>query len=168
MNHHCQPSSHDIRLAQLQLTHAIRHLARAEMVRTGTVYRPAPDAPSTYPELLSVDLSAGILPVWDGASTDGLYLSPDDNYRFRFWHDHGHLVSGLNFTPEQENELQHAHHLPVIADMVGRDSLALHLYHADTVGQTEYNVAHKVFPTDQLAFDVAYVCDRDKALASVF
>lgn len=157
----------EIYRARSELTHAVSTLARQASTTSKLTYRPASDAPDTWSALQNVDLTTGVLPVWDGASADSLYLSAEHNYIFRFWHDLGHLSTGLGFTPDQEAELQHEHHLPAVASLVGADTLAYRLYHADTVGQIDYVVRNLVFPADQLTFDLAYIDDADRALALV-
>lgn len=154
--------------ARHSLSGAIDYLARRERAYTGIGMVAVADAPDTWEALQAVDLTAGVLPVWDGASGSTVYATPEDNYAFRYWHDMGHLRHGLSFTPDDEITLQHEHHLPRVAAIVGTDSLAYRLYHADTVGQIEYVMQHHRFPDDQLAFGVAYLRDRARALDTVF
>lgn len=129
------------------------------------------------------------LPVYGGASDQTIYTSEAANHAFRYWHDMGHIQFHLSFTPSDESRLQKGYHLddmwrvlgrPVTGDVDGTvtvdwrvDSdtvvdraalLAFRMYYADTVGQIEYIVRNGKFPTDQLAFVLAYVTDAPTAL----
>lgn len=157
--------------ARIMLSGAIIQLAARTVAETGIRYQAQADAPNEYDALLSAYATAQntlILPVWNGASNHALYLSPHTNHAFRYWHDMGHVQHGMSFTYADEYDLQYHWHAPAIADIVGYGSLAWQLYWADTVGQLEYANDHHAFPSNQLAFDVAYVEDSYRALRGEF
>lgn len=128
-------------------------------------------APNTHPALMEAWKRAqvlGYLDIWNGASEDAIYV-PEVNLEFRFWHDMGHISTGLTFTPEDERELQERHHIGELLNLgLVRDELPMRLYVADTIGQIEYSTAHGDFPGNQKAFAQAYVLDKPRALETVF
>lgn len=132
-----------------------------------------PDAPDTWDELRSVDISTG-LPVWNGASDSSIYLDADHNIMFRYWHDLGHLRYDKSFSIQDEIDLQWQYHMRELwywlADKDYSDArdLAMDMYVADTIGQIEYVQIHHKFPNDQLAFVNAYVNDKNNALRMRF
>lgn len=134
---------------------------------------PTADAPNTWDELRSVDLSTG-LPVWNGASESSIYIDSDHNVMFRYWHDLGHLRYDKSFTPEDEIALQWQYHMRELWYWLAREdysdahNLAMDMYVADTIGQIEYAQVHHDFPADQLAFVNAYVANKQSALKQRF
>lgn len=161
----------ELQAARYRLVGAIVRQAQDAIQRTGIRPFATEDAPNTYAELQAAyhrAMYTGKLPVWEGGSATSLYLSPWANHQFRYWHDTGHVENGLSFTLEDESELQVQHHFPLICKSVGIESLAAQLYWADTVGQLEYNARQGKFPTNQLAFDIAYVENPSSALNSGF
>lgn len=145
-------------------------LQAATFDATGVMPMPCSDAPNNYGELLQAAarwqyaLGDVFLPVWDGASDDSIYGSAAANHAFRYWHDMGHIAHHCSFTPEDEIRLQFDHHLPIVADHFGVDSLEYRMYFADTVGQIEYISANGKFPSNQAAFVSAYVRNARLAL----
>lgn len=87
-----------------------------------------------------------------------VYETRIDNIWFRFVHDMGHMLYGLDFTHEAEATL----HLklwnwletqPQFHALTAKEQRwAWAVYTADTQGQTEYEQKHGKFPTDQRAF----------------
>ena len=188
--------------ARRQLTIAIQQLAKDTIRATGINYNAiSPEywhGPDTWEDLQRVYAEAEALshksayvgmPVFGGACDQTIYLTPEANHAFRYWHDMGHVRYNMSFTPEDEATLQRRYHLddmwrelgrPVAADQDGHvtmdhtvisDSavalgalLAFKMYYADTIGQIEYIVARGKFPTDQLAFVLAYVDNPKMAL----
>lgn len=145
----------DYTRAAADLGRAIDQVAWTAQARHGIRFVTAPDAPNTYEALLVEAEEAcrtGVLRVWDGASADTMY-GTEGNYRFRAWHDLGHLANALSFTPDDERELQVAHHIPEIeAAGIEVGTLPWMLYVADTVGQIDHIVQFGTFPDDQAGF----------------
>jgi hypothetical protein len=137
---------------------------------TGVMPVPCSDAPNNYGELLQAAarwqyaLGDVFLPVWDGASNDSIYGSAAANHAFRYWHDMGHIAHHCDFTPDGEFNLQFDHHLPIVADHFGIDSLEYRMYFADTIGQIEYVVENGRFPANQAQFVSTYVRNARLAL----
>lgn len=137
---------------------------------TGVMPVPCSDAPNNYGELLQAAarwqyaLGDVFLPVWDGASDDSIYGSAAANHAFRYWHDMGHIAHHCDFTPDGEFNLQFDHHLPIVADHFGKDSLEYRMYFADTVGQIEYVETNGKFPGNQAQFVSTYVRNARLAL----
>lgn len=161
----------DLDSAAHELERTIRRLAAEEVARNNIRPHFTSEAPDTWDALVKAGdsmHSTGILPIYDGASDAAIY-SPQANGAFRFWHDLGHLSTGLTFTPDDERTLQYAHHLPVIERAgIARNTLPWLMYHADTVGQIDHVVTHGEFPVNQRAFVAAYVIDPTEALAVQF
>lgn len=159
----------DFTEARKQLTWTINALAT--IVEHERKIRPdfRPDAPNEYFDLVKAGSQmafTGLLPIWDGASDSAIYLSAQVNRRFRFWHDMGHLETGLSFSAADEEALQRDHHIPLIEQFgVERGSLAWKLYEADTVGQIEYHRQFGDFPGNQLGFSTTYALSPADALA---
>lgn len=103
------------------------------------------------------------LPVWNGASETSIYSSPEVNFAYRAWHDWTHLQ--LQADIDQAGEYQVSlHHLRDAAHAgVPADELAA--LWADSHGQNEYYARHGDFVVDQRAFVLAYIEDREAALA---
>lgn len=153
------------------LSRRIVRLASVVQAKSGIAPNFTDPAPDNYPALLAAYKRAqvsGTLDIWSGASDDAIYPA-EINGQFRFWHDMGHIEHGLSFTPEDETELQERYHVWELRNLgLDKDSLAMRLYLADTIGQIEYSTAHKAFPGDQAAFARAYVLDKPRALDLVF
>lgn len=157
--------------ASRALSRRITRLALEVKANSGIRPRFTADAPNNHPDLLKAYEKAqitGELDIWNGASDSAIYPA-DVNFQFRFWHDMGHISHGLTFTPEDETELQERYHIWELRNLgLDTDSLPLRLYKADTLGQIEYMITHRVFPEDQAAFARTYVLDKAKALETVF
>ena len=161
----------ELQSARIRLSGAMIRLAAQTVAETGIRYAAQPEAPGTYADLMAAYDRAQhtkVLPVWNGASRQSLYLSAHTNWAFRYWHDMGHVRQHLTFSILDETDLQYYFHAPTIDRIVGMGSLASQLYWADTVGQLKYLEAQGDFPRNQLAFDVAYVEHGDDALSMVF
>lgn len=155
--------------ARQQLTRVVETLAIMVSAQRKILPDFRPDAPNEYTALLKAGSQmafTGKLPIWDGASDTAIYLSAQVNREFRFWHDMGHLETGLSFSAADEEKLQRDHHIPLIERFgVERGSLAWKLYEADTVGQIEHYLAFEDFPEDQLRFSATYALSPADALA---
>ena len=100
-------------------------------------------------------------------NADTAIYGAEGNAWFRFFHDLGHMLYGLDFTAEDENKL-HAllwvHHLEGTRTFAELSKLEQELvslvYDADTTGQTDYFTEHGEFPADQTAFAIAYLKER--------
>ena len=102
------------------------------------------DAPEKYGDLVQqVNLT-----VYAGNSDLTIYGAPEDNHRFRAWHDSLHLGHGLSFNDAHEYAVAREHakifetYSAFAADMV----------YADVQGQVDYLNVHGEFPTDQITF----------------
>lgn len=155
--------------ARQQLSRVVEHLSIMVSAQRKILPDFRPDAPNEYTELLKAGSKmafTGRLPIWNGASETAIYLHSSTNMQFRFWHDMGHLETGLSFSAADEEKLQRAHHIPLIERFgVERGSLAWKLYEADTVGQIEHYLAFGDFPADQLRFSATYALSPADALA---
>jgi len=118
-------------------------------------WRPDPRAPETLPEMQRAYrhciIHATPFPIWDGASDDTIYISANDNYAFRFWHDMLHLALYAETILVDEVELGHIHVGCVMAQF-GMHSLEAAMMRADTIEQSKYEAEHGHFPVNQLAF----------------
>jgi hypothetical protein len=159
----------DFTAARQQLTRLVHSQSLISQAQRGIVPDFRPDAPDEYLALCRAGGQMAFtrkLPIWDGASDSTIYLSAEANRQFRFWHDMGHLETGLSFSAADEEALQRAHHIPRLEKFgLERGSLAWKLYEADTVGQIEYYLQFRDFPTDQLAFSTTYALSPADALA---
>ena len=113
----------------------------------------SPDAPSTYPALQAAftqaQLTGAPLPVSNLYCDDTIFLEPEDNIAFRFWHDTSHCRLGLSFALTDEWRLT-MHHLAVL-EAAGFDhgSDEYRLLRLDLIGQiTLIGVAGR-FPHNQ-------------------
>lgn len=170
----------DIDLACDVLGYAVTQLACMTRERTGIDWRPSGDAPDNYEDLQHAyaramhwpDTPFAILPVYAGAAEQTIFGTPEANYAFRYWHDTGHVLHGLDFTLAQETRLQTQYHGPELAVFLHRVygpsadlKLIMALYRADTIGQLLYLHAHKRYPEDQRAFDISFASDPAMTLA---
>lgn len=123
----------------------------------GFGWTPAPDAPSTWPDLLdafALSEDTGVpLPVSNQFCDNTVYLSPKTNMAFRFWHDSSHVRFGFSFELVDELELAGRH----LTDLekhggVQRGSLPWRMLHADLVGQIYVMALARRFPVEQWPF----------------
>jgi len=119
-----------------------------------TGYDVAEKAPETLDELNAHIAKTYRMVVWNGASHNTIYGSPEVNWAFRAWHDWCHWRYQLPFTPEGERAaayVQIAH----IVRLYGNDWDAIDyaaLILAEVVGQAAFYEATGQFPEDQVAF----------------
>ena len=126
------------------------------------------------PYILEGTLPPGPLPVWNGAADDTIWGCPGDNYAFRAWHDRAHAICRGDFDANGESAT-----LEVQRDQLGAFCQAAGtpasireaadaLLVAEIRGQVAYHARHGVFPVRQKAFALAFLCDQQAAVATVF
>lgn len=119
------------------------------------LYRP----PTTLGELrqTTVDLQ-GQIGVSRGHSYHTIFGDPEVNYAFRAWHDWCHLHGNHEFNVSGEYEVSRmqADHL---CTLFGYDAFLgwWPLINAEVNGQARHAAETGQFPTDQVAFDLAYI-----------
>lgn len=87
------------------------------------------------------------------------------NCAFRAWHDWCHLAGNFAFTLEGETEAT-AMQLDHLRTLYGDRAQAwAPILEAEIIGQARYDARHGRFPTDQVAFDLAYLACPETALA---
>lgn len=141
--------------ARHNLTKFVEAKALRFSQRFGLSYEPHPRAPETLLEIQKAYRHSLIhstpFPIWDGASDNTIYLTPEANYAFRFWHDMLHLALFADTVVVDEIELGHIHVGCVMAEF-GMHSLEAALMRADTIEQSKFEAEFGYFPPDQLAF----------------
>jgi len=143
--------------ARTNLSALVRCQAEAAASFYSITWEPSHAAPSTFHDLqvcvhrACSNWTAGV-PVSDQFSDHTIFMSPQDNYAMRFWHDITHVRLDADFGIEGEASVAEAH-LDVLASYgFGPESLEYQLLKADTLGQLWYNAATGTFPEDQSAF----------------
>lgn len=115
-----------------------------------------PTAPSTYQQLRGAFLrsvrTGEPLPISNEFCDSSIYAEPDDNVRFRFWHDVSHVRLGLSFALGDELELALWHLSELEAAGHARGSDVFELLEADLVGQVLLFALARRFPIDQRTF----------------
>lgn len=115
---------------------------------------PTADAPNESAELLAWAKTHTIgrdpVPVWDGASDDSIYGSPEVNFAYRAWHDATHIKLDLDFTPDAEKQVALNHVRE--AWEAGLSVDACNLLWIDSQGQNEYFAVHQDFVQNQRLF----------------
>lgn len=94
-------------------------------------------------------------PVWAGASDNTIYLRPEDNHAFRFWHDHLHVTRGLGMSLSDELAVS-VLHVQYVDLAYGKGSIEAALMAADTAGQALYYMVHGEHVPNQLQFARAH------------
>ena len=147
---------HDLLPARERLGQFVRHQANEAAADLGFGWVGTPEAPSTYPALQAAfthsQLIGAPLPVSNLYCDDTIFLEPEDNVAFRFWHDTSHCRLGLSFALTDEWRLT-MHHLAVL-EAAGFDhgSDEYRLLRLDLIGQiTLIGVAGR-FPHNQGQF----------------
>lgn len=150
------PSEGDLLRARVELGAFVTEKAREATDRLGFSYRPDPLAPATYADLVAAHRASEFthrpLPVSSLFCTGTVYLSPEENLAFRFWHDTEHVRLGTDFTSPAEFALAFEHLAEAEAAGLGPTELAWSLLYADTVGQSVACSVLKRFPGNQLEF----------------
>lgn len=92
------------------------------------------------------------LPVWNGASDETIYCSPQGNYSFRAWHDMTHILLHFSFCLADELSISAIHFATM--QRRGLSLVACAALYFDTAGQSFYQDIHGEFPVNQRAFVV--------------
>lgn len=146
----------EVMLARNDLTTFVQQQAAATARRLGFSYEACGDAPCTYQQLRaafaeSIDGGTPLL-ISDRHCDDSIYLTREDNVRFRFWHDTAHVRLGLSFNLDDELELATWHLQQLQAAGYPRTSLPWRVLHADLVGQIHLMALIGRFPIQQRRF----------------
>lgn len=147
------------------LNAAVLHMA-ARCLPMG--YDVGADAPQDEAAMRSHYLLTGRVKVWNGASGDSIYADNEVNWAFRAWHDWAHLVGFHPFSLAGERAacaMQLSGLRVVYGDGVTTRAWGA-LLHADCIGQAEYHLQWKAFPSPQRPFVLAYALattDRERA-----
>lgn len=112
-------------------------------------------APSTLQELSQQWQRCRVykepFPVWAGASDNTIYLRPEDNHAFRFWHAHLHVTRGLGMSLSDELSAS-VLHIEHVVRCYGKDSPEAALMAVDTAEQALYYMVHGEHVPNQLQF----------------
>lgn len=143
-------------LARNNLTGFVRQQAGQTAERLGFGYEACPDAPSTYQQLRgayneSTDSGTPLL-ISNLFCDDSIYFRPEDNVRFRFWHDTSHIRMGVSFALSDELELALWHLNQLERAGFPVDSMPWRVLHADLVGQIQLMGLIGRFPINQRRF----------------
>lgn len=141
--------------ARANLHHFVLKTARNVARSVGFGYGEAMDAPDTLQGIREAFLKARkdrqAFPVYAGASDKTVYLSPEGNWAFRFWHDILHVIHASDTTFEDEVKLGWLH-VQAVEKEFGKGSLEARIMGWDTVGQSAYHAIMGNFPEDQRQF----------------
>jgi hypothetical protein len=142
--------------ARADLTWFIRARARETAKEVGFTWQGTPHAPSTYQQLRGAfahsESTGDPLPVSDQFCDTTIYVMPQDNIRFRFWHDVHHVKLGLSFRLEDELELAIWHLDQAVLGGFMPNSPPYQLLKADLIGQVLLMALIGRFPLDQKEF----------------
>lgn len=147
-------------LARVEIAKFVRRTAKATGAEGGFGWVATPEAPSTYQQLrgaYAASLATGQpLPISSLNSEDSVFLEPEDNIAFRFWHDVSHVRLGLSFALADELELATWHLVQAERAGFAPSSLGYRLLEADHVGQVLMQALGGRFPFNQEAFVLTY------------
>ena len=139
-----------------ELTRFVRGQADQTRRELGFGWAGAAAAPSTYQQLRSAvahsQATGDPLLVSSLFCESTVYDSPEDNIRFRFYHDVHHVRLGLSFNLDDELELAQWHLDDLALTGFGKGSLPYELMSADLVGQIFLMGIIGRFPLDQRRF----------------
>lgn len=142
--------------ARACLTAFVERQADETAIGVGFGWRPDSSAPNTYGALQQAfDRSMARdedLPISDLYCDSTVYLDPQANICFRFWHDVTHVRRGLSFDLDDELELALWHLSELERAGHGPTTLPWRLLHADLVGQVHVMALCGRFPLDQWRF----------------
>lgn len=147
------------RILDQDLNAAVLHLAALNNPRG---YGVSADAPNSYDALVACFEADGRITVWDGGSDETIFGDPEVNYAFRAWHDAGHLKLAAAFDRAGEAQVcawQCAQ--LVAANGPAKAARWCTILQAEIIGQADYCAEHGDFPTDQFAFDLAYLATHN-------
>lgn len=147
-------------LARVEVAKFVRRTAKATAAEVGFGWAAVPDAPSTYQQLrgaYAASLTTGQpLPISSLNNDNSVFLKPEDNIAFRFWHDVSHVRLGLSFTLADELELATWHLAQAERAGFVPGSRGYRLLEADHVGQVLMQALGGRFPFNQEAFVLTY------------
>lgn len=129
----------DLLLARQHLSQFVRQQAAQAATLLGFDWIGVADAPSTYPALQAAfaqsQRTSQPLPISNLYCTDTIFVEPEDNICFRFWHDTSHCRLGLTFALPDEWRLT-LHHLTQLEQAgFGPGSEEYRLLRLDLLGQ---------------------------------
>jgi len=141
--------------ARANLHHFVLRTARNVARSVGFGYQEVADAPETLQSIREAFLKARkdrqAFPVYSGASDKTVYLNPEGNWAFRFWHDILHVIHASDTKFEDEVKLGYLH-VQAVEKEFGKGSLEARIMGWDTVGQSAYHAILGNFPEDQAGF----------------
>lgn len=105
-------------------------------------------APSTFAELITARAQTVCLPVWEGASDQTIWGTPQANHAFRAWHDACHVLGGFDYSLEGERATARMQCQQLEQRCLGRAARAVWW---DVVAQAEHFAVTGAFPGDQIA-----------------
>jgi len=125
--------------ARINLSRFVREQAERSADDLGFSYIGTPEAPSTLPQLRGAfqhsQRTGGPLPVSNLYCDDTIFVEPDDNVAFRFWHDVTHCRLGFSFELPDEWELTLWHLDQLEAAGLGPETREYELFRMDLLGQ---------------------------------
>ncbi|WP_152640896.1 hypothetical protein [Rhodococcus sp. Chr-9] len=150
------PTTSDLRAGRAELTRFVREQADLTSRELGFGWAGVAAAPSTYQQLRGAFThskeTGDPLPVSNLFCESTIYDSPEDNIRFRYYHDVHHVRLGLSFNLDDELELAQWHLDELALDGFGKGSLPYELLTTDLVGQIFLMGVIGRFPLDQGRF----------------
>ncbi|KXP04256.1 MULTISPECIES: hypothetical protein [Tsukamurella] len=153
-----RPDPEQLLRARKTLGEFMTATVQAAATELGFGYIGTPDAPSTYQQLRAAyDRSASTgepLPISDEYCDGTIYLTPEENIKFRFWHDTSHIARGLSFRLEDEWELALWHLEQLRLAGLGPGTLEYELFRIDVLGQVIVQALIQRFPYDQRLFSL--------------
>lgn len=142
-------------LARSRLSQLVQEEAAQLCADFGFGFAAVDTAPSTLQELSHqwqrCRMDKAPFPVWAGASDNTIYLHPEDNHAFRFWHAHIHVTRGLGMSLADELSASGVH-VQHVARFYGKDSPEAALMAVDTAGQALYYMARGYHVPNQWQF----------------
>lgn len=151
--------------ARKQLSFFVQKKALQMKKQLGFGYIDCPNAPGDYNALLQAfkcsKLNACALPVFSGACENTIYINPEHNLQFRFWHDCCHAIYEQDFSYTGETYIAKLH-LTDVELQFGADSIEHKLMHWDTIGQLNYFTQNNEFPLNQLEFVKSKILENAK------
>lgn len=142
--------------ARINLSRFVREQAEHAASELGFGWLGVPDAPSTYPQLRGAfahsKATAEPLPISNLYCDDTVFVEPEDNVAFRFWHDTSHCRLGLSFALPDEWELTLWHLDRLAAVGLGPETQEYQLLRMDLLGQVILLGLASRFPFNQGEF----------------
>lgn len=142
--------------ARINLSRFVREQAEHAARELGFGWIGVADAPSTYPQLRGAfahsTATAEPLPISNLYCDDTIFMEPDDNVAFRFWHDVSHCRLGLSFSLPDEWELSLWHLAQLNAAGLGPKTREYELFRLDALGQIILLALVERFPFNQGEF----------------